>query len=389
MMFCLPSATMEEEEEVVAVCARVSGGCGDVVGYVVVVAVSGVVVVMVSYGDGGGDPIYDNLTSLATISRDMSPGKHVGLDRCEQRARCAYEKGQPSHRDRSIRELISSRHRARKDVGGKQILSGQYQCCFIVGMGLGAAHVFTTWFMDFIPTLRRGAWMIAFFVSCLVGTSTKALLAWGIVERYGWRLLLGVYSLPSLVALFFYTLVPEAPRFHYAKCELGEASKILNSGAELNKRQILEGGSSKRTKDVTLDLDKIKDVTLDLDKTVEIKDVTLVTSEEDEIKDVTLDLDKTVAGEIQIDEAHHTLKKDDPVDRSSMNQEEIYPTQLRTLGAGVAIVVGRIGNIVLPLVGEGMISYDGNKTPAMIMFAFKISVWYVLCSFRLRPKEEY
>nr|GEU71236.1 hypothetical protein [Tanacetum cinerariifolium] len=27
-MFCSPSATMEEEEEVVAVCARVSGGCG-------------------------------------------------------------------------------------------------------------------------------------------------------------------------------------------------------------------------------------------------------------------------------------------------------------------------------------------------------------------------
>nr|GEW22758.1 organic cation/carnitine transporter 7 [Tanacetum cinerariifolium] len=188
----------------------------------------------------------------------------------------------------------------------------------------------------------------------------------------------------------------------------------------------------------------------------------VVTSEEDEIKDVTLDIDKTVASEIQIDEAHHTLKKDDPVDRAgpkveqgnpenekedetnektkliirhnntheflditsmvesitqlsqtisqvlisvwlrlaalrenlitSMDEsisqnyraifgilddgdlrtknvhaimlisfavmqiysEEIYPTQLRTLGAGVAIVVGRIGNIVLPLVGEGM-----------------------------------
>nr|GEZ03693.1 hypothetical protein [Tanacetum cinerariifolium] len=36
-----------------------------------------------------------------------------------------------------------------------------------------------------------------------------------------------------------------------------------------------------------------------------------VTSQEDEIKDVTLDIDKT-----QIDEAHHTLKKDDPVDRA-------------------------------------------------------------------------
>nr|GFB38044.1 organic cation/carnitine transporter 7-like [Tanacetum cinerariifolium] len=95
-----------------------------------------------------------------------------------------------------------------------------------------------------------------------------------------------------------------------------------------------------------------------------------VTSEEDEIKDVTLDVDKTVASEIQIDEEHHTLKKDDLVDRAG---PKIYPTQLRTLGVGVAIIVGRVGSVVLPWVGEGMISDDGNKTPAMVMFAFKIS----------------
>nr|GEY13579.1 hypothetical protein [Tanacetum cinerariifolium] len=150
----------------------------------------------------------------------------------------------------------------------------------------------------------------------------------------------------------------------------------------------------------------------------------VVTSEEDEIKDVTLDMDKTVADEIQIDEEHHTLKKDDPVDRAgpkvkqgnpdnekedetnkntklitrhnnthkflditSMElpglflaywtmetlREKDYPTQLRTLGVGVAIVVGRVRSIVLPWVGEGMISDDGNKTPAMVTFAFRIT----------------
>nr|GFA99769.1 hypothetical protein [Tanacetum cinerariifolium] len=142
----------------------------------------------------------------------------------------------------------------------------------------------------------------------------------------------------------------------------------------------------------------------------------VVTSEEDEIKDVTLDLDKTVAGEIQIDEEHHTLKKDDPVlisvwlrlaalrenlitsivesipqtsraifgilDDGDLRTKKIYPTQLRTLGVGVAIVVGRVGSIVLPWVGEGMISDDGNKTPAMVMFAFKISVC-MLCALLL------
>nr|GEY96104.1 truncated transporter-related protein [Tanacetum cinerariifolium] len=454
----------------------------------------------------------------------------------------------------------------------------------------------------------------------------------GIMERFGWRLLLGVSSLPSLFALLFYKKIPESPRFLYAKGELAKASKILEGGAELNKRPLPGGGliyahtdestynvqpsintpsalpmigevsqvnESKEStfgtekadgkgtsgdgaqnehEVVTSEEDEIKDVTLDMDKTVagviqideehhtfkkddpvnrarpkveqgnpenekedetnentklitrhnnthkflditsmgevsrvnESKESTsgtekadgkgtsgdgaqnereVVTSEEDEIKDVTLDVDKTVASEIQIDEEHHTLKKDDPVDRAgpkveqgnpenekedetnentklitrhnnthkflnitsmaeaiqmsltgidnyiystvdacpnaceiwkaikrlklgeSINvqdletnlywefgkftsgmvnhlnritqgsfavmqiySEEIYPKQLRTLGVGVAIVVGRVKSIVLPWVGEGMISDDGNKTPAMVMFSFKISV---------------
>nr|GEW59256.1 hypothetical protein [Tanacetum cinerariifolium] len=50
-----------------------------------------------------------------------------------------------------------------------------------------------------------------------------------------------------------------------------------------------------------------------------------VTSQEDEIKDVILDIDKTVAGETQIDEAHHTLKKDDPIDRAGPKVEQGNP----------------------------------------------------------------
>nr|GEW07867.1 organic cation/carnitine transporter 7-like [Tanacetum cinerariifolium] len=98
-------------------------------------------------------------------------------------------------------------------------------------------------------------------------TSTEALLAWGIMEWYGWRLLLGASSLLSLVVLLFYTLLPKSPRFLYAK-EKAEGKGTSEKGAQ-NEREV-------------------------------------VTSEEDEIKDVTLHIDKTVAGEIQIDEAHHT-----------------------------------------------------------------------------------
>nr|GEZ03694.1 truncated transporter-related protein [Tanacetum cinerariifolium] len=243
----------------------------------------------------------------------------------------------------------------------------------------------------------------------------------------------GVSSLSSLVALLFYTLVPESPRFLYAKGELGETSKILNWGAELNKRQLpeVEVFRVNESKESTSDAVCFREGAQN--------EREVVASEEDEIKDVTLDIDKTVAGEMQIDEAHHTLKKDDPVDRAgpkveqgnSKNEKEDETNEntkliirhnntyeffditsvvesitqtsraifgilddgdlrtknvhaimlgwgfIGTLGAGVAIVVGRIGSIVLPLVGEGMMSYDANKTPAMIMFAFKISVCMV------------
>nr|GEZ65824.1 truncated transporter-related protein [Tanacetum cinerariifolium] len=329
---------------------------------------------------------------------------------------------------------------------------------FIVGFGLGGAHVFTTWFMEFIPTLTRGTWMIAFFVSCSIGTSVEALLPWGIVERFGWRLLLGVSSLPSLCTLLFYKKVAESPRFVYAKGELAKASKILEGGSELNKRPLPGGGiiyanidESTHNVQPSINTPSAPHLIGEVSRVNESKQNTyvtkkangkgtsgdgaqnereVVTSEKDEIKDVTLDVDKTVAGEIQIDEEHHTLKKDDPVDRAGPKVEAIFGIlddgDLRTKkvhgnnaqfgihwvfyssdgstdnyqdycicntyahvrilcchanlfrrGVGVAIVVGRVGSVVLPWVGEGMISDDGNKTPAMVMFAFKISVCMV------------
>nr|GEU35632.1 RNA-directed DNA polymerase, eukaryota, reverse transcriptase zinc-binding domain protein [Tanacetum cinerariifolium] len=75
------------------------------------------------------------------------------------------------------------------------------------------------------------------------------------MQRYVWRLLLEASSLPSLIALLFYTLVPESPRFLYAK-EKAEGKGTSGKGAR-NEREV-----------VTLEEDEIKDVTLDLDKTV-------------------------------------------------------------------------------------------------------------------------
>nr|GEX95542.1 organic cation/carnitine transporter 7 [Tanacetum cinerariifolium] len=139
--------------------------------------------------------------------------------------------------------------------------------------------------------------------------------------------------------------------------ELGEASKIPNWVVELNKRQLPEGrlifaNTDESTHNVQPLINNTSDppMIVEVSQVNELKESTSgiekaegkgtsdegaqneregVTLEEDEIKDVTLDIDKTVAGKIQIDEAHHTFKKDDPVDRSSRTQVWLRLVPLR------------------------------------------------------------
>lgn len=49
--------------------------------------------------------------------------------------------------------------------------------CFI-GIGLGCGHVFTSWFLECVPTQKRGTWMVVFATFWTVGTIIEASLAW-------------------------------------------------------------------------------------------------------------------------------------------------------------------------------------------------------------------
>ncbi|KAI3496298.1 hypothetical protein L1887_38655 [Cichorium endivia] len=112
--------------------------------------------------------------------------------------------------------------------------------CFI-GIGLGCGHVFTSWFLEFVPTPKRGTWMIVFATFWTVGTIIEASLAWSIMPTFGWRWLLGVSAVPSLLMLLFYGHVPESPRYLCTKGRLTEARYILDKGATLNQRDLPTG----------------------------------------------------------------------------------------------------------------------------------------------------
>ncbi|KAJ0886943.1 putative major facilitator, sugar transporter, major facilitator superfamily [Helianthus annuus] len=112
--------------------------------------------------------------------------------------------------------------------------------CFI-GAGLGCGHVFSSWFLEFVPTPKRGTWMVVFATFWTVGTIIEASLAWSIMPSFGWRWLLGLSTIPSLLMLLFYDQVPESPRYLCTKGKLTEARYILEKGATLNRKELPVG----------------------------------------------------------------------------------------------------------------------------------------------------
>ncbi|OAY48705.1 organic cation/carnitine transporter 7 [Manihot esculenta] len=111
----------------------------------------------------------------------------------------------------------------------------------LVGVGLGGVPVILSWFLEFIPTPNRGTWMIIFQGFWTIGTILEAALAWAIIPRLGWRWLLGLSALPSLLLLIFYIITPESPRYLCLKCRKDDALRILEKIGKLNGKVLPPG----------------------------------------------------------------------------------------------------------------------------------------------------
>lgn len=111
----------------------------------------------------------------------------------------------------------------------------------LVGFGLGGGPVYSSWFLEFIPTPKRGMWMVIFANFWTVGTLFEASLAWIVMPRLGWRWLVGLSSIPCFIALALYGPTPESPRYLCAKGKMSEAREILEKLAKLNNKTLPSG----------------------------------------------------------------------------------------------------------------------------------------------------
>ncbi|CAL1373886.1 unnamed protein product [Linum trigynum] len=111
----------------------------------------------------------------------------------------------------------------------------------LVGLGLGGGPVLFSWFLEFVPATNRGLWMIIFYVFWTIGTIIEVAIAWFIMPRWGWRWLVGVSAVPSFTLLVLYPLTPESPRYLCLKGRKGDAIRVMEKMAKLNKKELPPG----------------------------------------------------------------------------------------------------------------------------------------------------
>jgi len=90
-------------------------------------------------------------------------------------------------------------------------------------------------FAEYLPTEKRGRYLVYLESFWALGTIVAAGLAWLIVPRFGWRILLAISALPGLIIYFIRRYVPESPRYLLVEGREAEARAVLQEVAAENR----------------------------------------------------------------------------------------------------------------------------------------------------------
>ncbi|CAL4918017.1 unnamed protein product [Urochloa decumbens] len=130
-------------------------------------------------------------------------------------------------------------------MGFLSALSPNYLCLvalrFLVGVGVGGSHVFTSWFLEFVPAKNRGTCMIVLSLFWTLGTILEASLAWVVLPVLNWRWLLAFTAIPCFLLLPFFGLTPESPRYLCVQNRMSDATDVLERMASANQSALPPG----------------------------------------------------------------------------------------------------------------------------------------------------
>ena len=133
---------------------------------------------------------------------------------------------------------------------------GMLICRLIAGLGVGGSiPVIFTYFIEFLPTSQRGAYMVYLAWFWMVGAIFTAGLAWMIIPLnmsdttfiinpfHSWRLFTILCAAPSLACAIMLLFCPESPRFLLTMGKVTEAQAIIVHMRKVNGREArVEGG---------------------------------------------------------------------------------------------------------------------------------------------------
>jgi putative MFS transporter len=108
---------------------------------------------------------------------------------------------------------------------------------FLTGIGVGGTlPVDYTMMAEFLPSDRRGRWLVLLESFWAVGTILLAVLAW-VAVRYGsdaWRVIFFVTGIPALVGVILRVNVPESPMYLNRSGKPEQARAVLGRVAAVN-----------------------------------------------------------------------------------------------------------------------------------------------------------